>query len=43
MKIYISGPITGTDDYMERIAEAQRIEVCMKVDGVKIHEQGNFI
>ena len=43
MKIYISGPITGTDDYMERFAAAQRIEVSMKVDGVKINEQGNFI
>ena len=24
MKIYISGPITGTTDYMERFAEAQK-------------------
>ncbi|MGN0352409.1 MAG: DUF4406 domain-containing protein [Roseburia sp.] len=23
MRIYISGPITGTDDYMERFAEAE--------------------
>ena len=25
MKIYISGPITGTDDYMERFAKAESI------------------
>lgn len=24
MKVYISGPITGTTDYMERFAEAER-------------------
>ena len=24
MKVYISGPISGTDDYMERFAEAQK-------------------
>lgn len=24
MKVYISGPITGTDDYMERFARAER-------------------
>ena len=24
MKIYISGPITGTDDYMERFAKAEK-------------------
>lgn len=24
MKVYISGPITGTTDYMERFAEAQK-------------------
>lgn len=24
MKVYISGPITGTGDYMERFAEAQK-------------------
>lgn len=24
MKIYISGPITGTDDYMERFANAEK-------------------
>lgn len=24
MKLYISGPITGTDDYMERFAAAQK-------------------
>ena len=23
MRVYISGPITGTDDYMERFAEAE--------------------
>ena len=25
MKIYISGPITGTDDYTERFAKAERM------------------
>ena len=24
MKVYISGPITGTTDYMERFSEAQK-------------------
>ena len=24
MKVYISGPITGTNDYMERFSEAQK-------------------
>ena len=24
MKVYISGPITGTNDYMERFADAER-------------------
>lgn len=24
-KVYISGPITGTDDYMERFAEAEEV------------------
>ena len=24
IKVYISGPITGTDDYMERFAEAEK-------------------
>ena len=25
MKVYISGAITGTDDYMERFAEAEKV------------------
>lgn len=31
MKVYISGPVTGTDDYMERFARAERF-LCAQGD-----------
>ena len=33
MRIYISGPITGTDDYMERFSEAEQ---KLKNDGYSV-------
>lgn len=30
MKVYISGPVTGTGDYMERFARAER---CLRAEG----------
>lgn len=42
MKVFISGPVTGTDDYMERFARAERF-LCaqgyMAVNPVKVGAQ----
>lgn len=33
VRVYISGPITGTDDYMERFKSAEDL---LKVDGISV-------
>lgn len=42
MKVYISGPVTGTHDYMERFARAERSlqeEGCTAVNPAKVCAQ----
>lgn len=42
MKIYISGAITGTDDYMERFAKAEKeltVKGCSVINPAKVNAQ----